>query len=420
MSVEPTGCAVVMYSWTMARRMADLRSSSTAPACLGGRTGSGTPGYRAPTSRRSIVVPERALSASARTAAGPRRARRDGRASAPGTRHDRSARAHGSPGASTSASSGTQRRMYAPSGSNFSDCAVGLNTRKYGAASVPVPAVHCQPWLFDARSPSTRWPRKWRAPHHHGRWRSLTRKLAVTIRTRLCIQPMPSSWRMPASTSGKPVVPARPPLEAAARRGVGVERHRVHRRVEVVPRRLRSVQEHVGVELAPDQLGGEAIRRRDRGGRRGRRGAGSGGPRPSAGRRTSRSWPRGRGGCGRRRSGRAGRRGTRCQRWRAAASPTAGSSGWCSRCRRQVVGGDVGRATPGDVGRRPAPVGGRSCRPGPAERGEHAVRRRRRPCARCRASPRTANRWRPRRRRRRAGARSPPRRAGGRTDRRRG
>ncbi len=53
-------------------------------------------------------------------------------------------------------SSGTQRRMYAPSASKRFACSTGLKTRKYGAASVPQPAVHCQPRGLSARSASTR------------------------------------------------------------------------------------------------------------------------------------------------------------------------------------------------------------------------------------------------------------------------
>ena len=41
-----------------------------------------------------------------------------------------------------------------------------------------------------------------RAPRVQSTWRSLTRKLAVIIRTRLCIQPSATSWRIPASTIG--------------------------------------------------------------------------------------------------------------------------------------------------------------------------------------------------------------------------
>ncbi|NBN97240.1 MAG: hypothetical protein EBV41_06395 [Actinobacteria bacterium] len=92
----------------------------------------------------------------------------------------------------TLANSGNQVRTYTPLGSNFSACNAGLNTRKYGAASVPVPAVHCQPWLFEAMSPSTKCFMKNFAPHCHGRCRSLTRKLATIMRTRLCIHPVAS------------------------------------------------------------------------------------------------------------------------------------------------------------------------------------------------------------------------------------
>ena len=47
-----------------------------------------------------------------------------------------------------------------------------------------------------------------RAPRNQSTWRSLTRKLAVIMRTRLCIQPSATSWRIPASTIGNPVRPA--------------------------------------------------------------------------------------------------------------------------------------------------------------------------------------------------------------------
>ena len=42
------------------------------------------------------------------------------------------------------ASSGTQRRTYVPSGSNFSPYSTGLKMRKYGASTAPEPATHCQ------------------------------------------------------------------------------------------------------------------------------------------------------------------------------------------------------------------------------------------------------------------------------------
>ena len=46
-------------------------------------------------------------------------------------------------------SSGTQCRMYSPSGSTFSLCDAGLKMRKYGCGSHPVDALHCQPPLFE-------------------------------------------------------------------------------------------------------------------------------------------------------------------------------------------------------------------------------------------------------------------------------
>ena len=42
--------------------------------------------------------------------------------------------------------------MNLPSGSKRSDWVTGLKMRKYGCASQPVDAAHCQPPLFDARS----------------------------------------------------------------------------------------------------------------------------------------------------------------------------------------------------------------------------------------------------------------------------
>ena len=87
--------------------------------------------------------------------------------------------------------------------------------RKNGAASVPVPATHCHPCWFEARSPSARCCMKCRAPRCQGRCRSLTRKLATIMRTRLCIHAIESSCRMPASTIGSPCC-------ACARGEVGV------------------------------------------------------------------------------------------------------------------------------------------------------------------------------------------------------
>ena len=77
-----------------------------------------------------------------------------------------------------------------------------MNTRKYGAASVPVPAHHCQPCWLLATSASTNCSKNHFAPHCHGRCRSLTRNEAAIIRTRLCMKPVALSWRIPASTIG--------------------------------------------------------------------------------------------------------------------------------------------------------------------------------------------------------------------------
>ena len=48
--------------------------------------------------------------------------------------------------------------MNLPSASNFALWLVGLNIRKYGWASQPELAAHCQPPLFDARSKSLSYP----------------------------------------------------------------------------------------------------------------------------------------------------------------------------------------------------------------------------------------------------------------------
>ena len=98
---------------------------------------------------------------------------------------------------------------------------------------------------------------KCRAPCCHSRCRSLTRKLATIIRTRLCIQPVARSWRMPASTIGNPVRPSFQASRAAhpARRTAW--------RANSGRRYSRAVcgrcEEHVGVELPPGELA--AVRR---------------------------------------------------------------------------------------------------------------------------------------------------------------
>jgi len=46
--------------------------------------------------------------------------------------------------------------VYIPSSSKFCPWVIGLKIRKYGAASAPLPAIHCQPAVLLALSASTR------------------------------------------------------------------------------------------------------------------------------------------------------------------------------------------------------------------------------------------------------------------------
>jgi len=55
---------------------------------------------------------------------------------------------------------------------------------------MPLLALHCQPPLLAARSPSTRRSMKARSPQRQSMIRSLTRKEATIMRQRLCIQPL--------------------------------------------------------------------------------------------------------------------------------------------------------------------------------------------------------------------------------------
>ena len=78
-----------------------------------------------------------------------------------------------------------------------------------GAASAPHPAVHCHPRVLLARSASTSVSQNQRAPSCQGISRFLVSRDATIMRTRLCIQPVCQSSRMPASTMGMPVRPRR-------------------------------------------------------------------------------------------------------------------------------------------------------------------------------------------------------------------
>mgnify|MGYP003455105192 CR=1 FL=1 len=68
--------------------------------------------------------------------------------------------------------------------------------------SVPVPAVHCQPPLLEATSPSMRWRMNSASPSCQLSRRSLVRNEAAIIRARLWTNPVARSWRMAASTTG--------------------------------------------------------------------------------------------------------------------------------------------------------------------------------------------------------------------------
>ena len=154
----------------------------------------GPPGAPGP-DHRPCHTPLRTC-APAGTAPAPPTARR----SAPDSR----ARHAPAPAASTARAPPTPRRPPArvPSGVRTrrpgrSACAwvTGLRTR-LGRVSVPVPATHCQlSWLL-AMSPSTSRSRKCRAPTRQSTYSVLVRKLAVSSRPRLCIQPSWRSWRM--------------------------------------------------------------------------------------------------------------------------------------------------------------------------------------------------------------------------------
>ena len=74
--------------------------------------------------------------------------------------------------------------------------------KEYGAGSTPTDETHCQLPLFWAGSPSSSRRSNHASPRRQSRWRSLTRKLATSIRTRLCMKPSATSWCIPASTIG--------------------------------------------------------------------------------------------------------------------------------------------------------------------------------------------------------------------------
>ena len=236
---------------------------------------------------------------------------------------------------------------------------------------MPVPATHCQPWLLLARSPSTQVVAGSAGRRAATRVQVLDQEAGRRSSAPGCASsPRPSSWRIPASTIGKPVRPSLP----------GARQRSAARAVVVAPsaaapaRRSRQaesgpVPEHVGVELAPGQLVGErGARPPAPARRRGRPAACAGGSRRTSGRPTA-GWCRRSGPvAARRRSRRAARRGTRCQRRARRRSP---------RRRRQVghaveLGVGAGRS---DVGRRSAQRQRRAARrPGRASRASRQAR----------------------------------------------
>ncbi len=210
---------------------------------------------------------------------------------------------------------------------------------------------------------------KCRAPCVHSMCRSLTRNDATIIRTRLCIQPWPSSWRIPASTIGKPVRPAHHASNASeAGAGVG---HLGQLRLEVGPRRVRprvrSPRRRTRATRAPC---GTSRRPAS-----GRPASSAGGCSPTSGTPTCATCCRDRAGCARRRSGPARCGGTRARRPARPASPASGSckpSGSDGSAGMSALSTSVCQSTrAGDVVSRLAPS---VLRPHPVERREHLER----------------------------------------------
>ncbi|MDP3371961.1 MAG: hypothetical protein Q8S21_03625 [Candidatus Paracaedibacteraceae bacterium] len=83
--------------------------------------------------------------------------------------------------------SGTKQRVYSPSASNFCPCKTGLKILKYGEASAPEPATHCQLALLLARSASTKQSQNQSAPWCQCNFKFLIKNDPTIIRTRLCI-----------------------------------------------------------------------------------------------------------------------------------------------------------------------------------------------------------------------------------------
>ena len=77
-----------------------------------------------------------------------------------------------------------------------------LKTLKYGLASTPQPATHCQLALLLARSASKRFCQNQRSPSFQCKNRFFVKKDPTIILTRLCMYPVDKSCLIPASTIG--------------------------------------------------------------------------------------------------------------------------------------------------------------------------------------------------------------------------
>ena len=186
--------------------------------------------------------------------------------------------------------------------------------RKYGDASVPVPATHCQPWLLEAMSPSRRWsqevPRAVRPPDVQ-----VLDQEAGHDHPHPVVDPALGQQLAHAGVdereAGAPLLPRLEQLRVLRR---VVVRHRPELLLEVAPRRVGPVPQHVGVELAPGQLGRRTSSgpcRGSRGARRGRPAGCGGGSRRTSGTPTAGRCRTGPAGPDARRSPRCPRRGTR-------------------------------------------------------------------------------------------------------------
>ena len=239
---------------------------------------------------------------------------------------------------------------------------------------MPQPATHCQPWLFEARSPSTSRRRNSRAPQRPVQVQVLDQEATRRSCGPGCApSPPPAAAASRRRRSGSRCAPRPRPRTGP---WSGSSGSAANARVEALAGRARLVPQHVGIELAPGQLLAERLRSLP------------GAPDRSASsvrgctvpyfRCTDSRLVPGRSGRSRWSAyvGQRRRRGTRPTGRSAAASPASGSA----QAGRQVgVRGHAGRVDPGQprhrarrrrAGRAPAVP-----QPGPVERRVHPERR---------------------------------------------